>query len=75
MRSTMSSITPTRCNPPRLSVCAPGGSCQKVWEARSVAEYSLVPPKYLEFKADDGTILVRGLQLPPNVRFLARKSR
>jgi hypothetical protein len=26
----------------------------------------LVPPKYLEFKADDGTIFVRGLQLPPN---------
>jgi hypothetical protein len=25
--------------PPRISLCAPGGSCQKIWEARSVADY------------------------------------
>ena len=43
--------------PPRLSVCAAGGSCQKIWEARSVSEYGLVAPKDLEFKADDGTVL------------------
>ncbi len=51
---------------PRLSVCAPGGSCQKIWEARSVADYGLVVPKYLEFKADDGTVLCGSLLLPPN---------
>jgi dipeptidyl-peptidase 4 len=53
--------------PPRLSVCAPGGSCQKIWEARSVAYYGLGAPKYLEFKADDGTMLYGSLELPPNV--------
>jgi dipeptidyl-peptidase 4 len=53
--------------PPRLSVCAVGGSCQKIWEARNVSEYSLVAPKDLEFKADDGTVLYGSLLLPPNV--------
>ncbi len=53
--------------PPRLSVCAVGGSCQKIWEARSVSEYDLIAPKYLEFKADDGTVLYGSLLLPPNV--------
>jgi dipeptidyl-peptidase-4 len=52
---------------PSLSVCATGGSCQKVWEARSVADYGLIAPKYLEYKADDGTVLYGSLQLPPNV--------
>ncbi len=53
--------------PPRLSVCAAGGSCQKIWEARSVSEYGLIAPKDLEFKADDGTVLYGSLLLPPNV--------
>ncbi len=52
--------------PPRLAVCAAGGSCQKIWEARSVAGYGLVAPRYLEFKADDGTTLYGSLALPPN---------
>jgi dipeptidyl-peptidase-4 len=52
-------------HPPRISVCAVGGSCQNIWEARSVADYGLIPPKYLEFKADDGTILYGYLILPP----------
>jgi len=52
--------------PPRLSLCAVSGPCSKVWEARSVAEYGLVAPKNLEFKADDGTTTLYGrLQLPP----------
>jgi len=37
-----------------------------LWEARSVADYDLVAPKFLEFKADDGTVLYGQLQLPPN---------
>ena len=52
--------------PPRISVCAPGGACQKIWEASSVADYGLIAPKYLEFKADDGTPLYGSLLLPPN---------
>ncbi len=52
--------------PPRLSVCASGGSCQNIWEARSVIDYGLIAPKYMEFKADDGTVLYGSLLLPPN---------
>ena len=52
--------------PPRISVCAPGGACQKLWEGRSVADYGLTAPKSLEFKADDGTPLYGSLLQPPN---------
>jgi len=52
--------------PPRVSVCAAGGSCKRIWEGRSVSEYGLIAPKYLEFKADDGTTLYGYLMLPPN---------
>jgi dipeptidyl-peptidase 4 len=52
--------------PPRISVCASGGACQKVWEGRSVADYDPITPKMLEFKADDGTILYGDLILPRN---------
>ncbi|HWZ84505.1 MAG TPA: DPP IV N-terminal domain-containing protein [Terriglobales bacterium] len=53
--------------PPSLSVCTVGGTCQKIWESRSVADYGLIAPKDLEFKADDGTLLYGSLLLPPNV--------
>jgi dipeptidyl-peptidase 4 len=52
--------------PPRVSVCAAGGSCQKIWQGHSVAQYDLIAPKYLEFRADDGTPLYGYLMLPPN---------
>jgi dipeptidyl-peptidase-4 len=51
--------------PPSMSLCTPGGSCQKFWEARSVESYSLTAPKFLDFKADDGTTLHGSLLLPP----------
>ena len=50
--------------PPRISVCAAGGACQKIWEGRSVADYDPIAPKPLEFKADDGTVLYGCLILP-----------
>ena len=50
--------------PPRISVCAAGGACQKIWESRSVADYDPIVPKSLEFKADDGTVLYGDLILP-----------
>lgn len=62
--------------PPRVSVCAVIGSavdnvasqesCHKIWEGHSLAEYDLVEPKHLEFKADDGTLLYGYVILPPN---------
>jgi dipeptidyl-peptidase-4 len=51
--------------PPHLSLCSASGPCTSVWESRSVEDYGLIPPKYLEFKADDGTMLYAQLFLPP----------
>jgi dipeptidyl-peptidase-4 len=51
---------------PQVSLCAVGGACAPVWQARDeVAEYGLRAPKFLEFKADDGTTLYGRLLLPP----------
>ena len=43
--------------PPRISVCTTNGRCQKVWEGRSIADYDPIPPRPLELKAADGTVL------------------
>jgi len=50
--------------PPRISVCVPGGICQKFWEGRSLADYNPIAPKMMEFKADDGTVMYGYLVLP-----------
>jgi dipeptidyl-peptidase-4 len=52
--------------PPQWAICAADGPCSKVWESRSVADYRLVAPRYLEFKADDGSTLYGQLFLPPD---------
>jgi dipeptidyl-peptidase-4 len=51
--------------PPRVSTCSASGSCKKIWDSRSVDAFGLTAPKFLEFKADDGTILYGELVLPP----------
>jgi dipeptidyl-peptidase-4 len=51
-------------SPPALSVCSPGGPCQKVWDSLSVSDYGLIPPKFLELKADDSIPLYGELLLP-----------
>jgi dipeptidyl-peptidase-4 len=52
---------------PRMSLCKVGGACSLVWQARDeVAEYGLRAPKFLEFKAEDGTTLYGRLLLPPD---------
>jgi dipeptidyl-peptidase-4 len=50
-----------------MSFCTVGGACSPIWAARDdVAEYSLRAPKWLEFKAEDGTTLYGRLLLPPD---------
>ena len=56
----------TTLTPAKLAVCAVAGSCYPVWEPRSVADYGLMPEKFPEFKADDGTALYGRLLLPPD---------
>ncbi len=50
--------------PPRVSTCSASGTCKKIWDSRSVDAFGLTAPKFLEFKADDGTILYGELVLP-----------
>jgi dipeptidyl-peptidase-4 len=51
----------------QMSLCAVGGSCFPVWNARDeIAEYGLRAPKFLVFKADDGTTLYGRILLPPD---------
>ncbi|HXZ39798.1 MAG TPA: DPP IV N-terminal domain-containing protein [Terriglobales bacterium] len=52
--------------PPSMSICTVGGACSKVWDSRSVDDFSLIAPKFLEFKADDGTRLYGELLMPPD---------
>jgi dipeptidyl-peptidase-4 len=51
--------------PPRTLVCSTDNNCKNVWKSSSVDEYKLTAPEFLEFKADDGTILYGQLLLPP----------
>ena len=51
----------------QISLCTVGAGCIPVWQAHDeVAEYGLRAPKFLEFKADDGTALYGRLLLPAN---------
>jgi len=58
--------------PPSFAVCNLERSCHKFWESRSVADYDLTAPKYLEVKADDGATLYGQLLLPPEGRTSAK---
>ncbi|HVI10120.1 MAG TPA: DPP IV N-terminal domain-containing protein [Candidatus Binatia bacterium] len=50
---------------PKISLCAVGGSCSPVWQSRDVvADYGLRSPHFIDFKADDGTLLHGRLLLP-----------
>ncbi len=50
--------------PPNMSICTPSGPCNKVWDSREVNDFDLIPPKFLEFTADDGTRLYGELLMP-----------
>jgi dipeptidyl-peptidase-4 len=50
--------------PPSLSICTPGGPCRNVWDSRRVEDFALIAPKFLEFKAEDGTTLYGELLMP-----------
>ncbi len=49
--------------PPSMSVCAPG-NCTKIWDSRPVDAFDLIPPRFPDFKADDGTNLYGELIMP-----------
>jgi len=51
--------------PTNITFCKMGGECNIVWHPQSLAAYNLVTPKFVDFKAEDGTILHATLFLPP----------
>jgi len=53
-------------DPPRLSLCSTRetGACSVFWQSRAVDEFRLTPPHFVDFKADDGTVLHGSLLLP-----------
>jgi len=52
--------------PPRWSLCRTDGSCNAFWESRSLADYNLVAPQFVDFRASDGTVLHGSLIVPPD---------
>jgi len=50
--------------PPNMSICTPGGPCNKVWDSRTVNDFGLIAPKFLDLTAEDGTRLYGKLLLP-----------
>lgn len=53
-------------DPPQLSFCQVGGSCNVFWKSKTLDTFRLTPPQLVDFKADDGTVLHGMLFLPPN---------
>jgi len=51
--------------PPALSLCTIDGHCNAFWNARSVEGYHLLTPRFVEFKAADGTTTLEGVILLP----------
>jgi len=52
--------------PPQLSFCRVGGSCEVFWQSKSVDPFKLVAPQFVDFTAEDGTVLHGLIYLPPD---------
>ncbi|MGC2695397.1 MAG: S9 family peptidase [Candidatus Angelobacter sp.] len=52
--------------PPQLSFCRMGGNCEVFWQSKSVDTYKLVAPQFVDFTAEDGTVLHGLIYLPPD---------
>jgi dipeptidyl-peptidase-4 len=50
--------------PPRMSICSASGTCNAFWSSRTVDQYALLKPQFVDFTADDGTVLHGELLLP-----------
>ena len=50
--------------PPRMSVCSNSGNCNLFWSSRPLSSYELLKPQFVDFTADDGTVLHGEMVLP-----------
>jgi dipeptidyl-peptidase 4 len=51
--------------PPQLSFCHDAGNCDVFWQSKSLDSYKLTSPQFVDFTAEDGTMLHGLLYLPP----------
>jgi dipeptidyl-peptidase 4 len=51
--------------PPTISMCTIDGHCNAFWKPASVEAYNLLTPRFVEFKAADGTTTLEGVILLP----------
>ncbi len=52
--------------PPKLALCRLDAGCEGFWQSRSIEPYKLTPPQFVDFRAEDGTVLRGQLYLPQN---------
>ncbi len=52
--------------PPSMGFCRPGKGCEVFWKSNSLDALHLTPPQFVDFKAEDGTVLHGLIYLPPN---------
>jgi dipeptidyl-peptidase 4 len=50
--------------PPRMSVCSVAGNCNAFWSSHPVTSFDLLKPQFVDFTADDGTVLHGELVMP-----------
>jgi dipeptidyl-peptidase-4 len=50
--------------PPSMSLCHTG-QCTPFWQSKAVTDYSFIAPRFVDFRADDGTLLQGELLMPP----------
>ena len=58
--------------PPRMQLCdasppagdAPAASCQQIWQSRELDEIGVLTPQFVDFKAEDGSLLHGVILLP-----------
>ena len=51
--------------PPSISLCTIDGQCNAFWRPHSVEAYKFLTPKFVDFKAADGTTTLQGVILLP----------
>jgi dipeptidyl-peptidase 4 len=55
----------SRTTSPLMEFCRTGKGCDVLWKSKTIDGYNLVLPQFVDFKADDGTVLRGEIYLPP----------
>lgn len=50
---------------PVMQICGVSGPCNQIWRSTAMDSFELIAPQFVDFKAEDGTVLHGILLLPP----------